>query len=89
MIISTELHAIANRLARLAPSHRDPFKFHEDKSELVAELRRLATDLNFEVTAANDNRPGGFAPGLYSCIRWDCGTRFNGAKRSWQCEPCA
>jgi hypothetical protein len=41
------LHNIADRLARLAPSHRDPHRFHEEKSELVAELRRLA---------ANDNK---------------------------------
>jgi len=46
--IADHLHDIADRLARLAPCHRDPFKFHEDKSELVAELRRLA---------ANDNLP--------------------------------
>ncbi len=42
------LHDIADRLARLAPSHRDPHRFHEEKSDLVGELRRLA---------ANDNHP--------------------------------
>ena len=47
MNLVERLHDIADRLQRLAPSHRDPFRFHEDKSELVAELRRLA--------AANDN----------------------------------
>lgn len=41
------LNDIADRLVRLAPSHRDPHRFHEEKSELVGELRRLA---------ANDNR---------------------------------
>jgi len=41
------LHDIADRLARLAPCHRDPFRFHEEKSELVADLRR---------PAANDNQ---------------------------------
>lgn len=52
------LHDIADRLERLAPSHRDPFLFHEEKSELVAELRRLA-ELPSEIlpTAANDNKP--------------------------------
>ena len=39
---------IADRLARLAPCHRDPERFHEEKSELVAALRALA---------ANDNQP--------------------------------
>lgn len=40
----------ADRLARLAPSHRDPHRFHEEKSELVAELRRLAANDNREET---------------------------------------
>jgi len=48
MTLSAQLMDIASRLSRLAPSHRDPHHFHEMKSELVAELRRLA--------AANDNR---------------------------------
>jgi hypothetical protein len=48
MTIASDLHEIADRLQRLAPSHRDPFRFHEEKSELVAALRRLA---------ANDNQP--------------------------------
>ncbi len=29
------INAIANRLEKLALSHRDPFSFHEEKSELV------------------------------------------------------
>lgn len=40
------LHEIADRLARLAPSHRDPDWFHEEKSELVDLLRRLAANYN-------------------------------------------
>lgn len=40
------LHDIADRLERLAPSHRDPHRFHEEKSELVAEPRRLAANDN-------------------------------------------
>ncbi len=36
------LEALADRVSRLSPSHRDPHRFHEDKSEVVAELRRLA-----------------------------------------------
>jgi hypothetical protein len=39
---------IAERRARLAPSHRDPHRYHEEKSQLVHELRALA---------ANDNKP--------------------------------
>ena len=46
---------IADRLARLAPDHRDPHRFHEEKSELVAELRRLAYSAKFCGLAANDN----------------------------------
>lgn len=40
--VTTSLTDIADRLERLAPSHRDPFRYHEDKSELVAELRQVA-----------------------------------------------
>lgn len=45
---AAQLQDIADRLARLAPCHRDPHRFHEEKSELVAALRALA---------ANDNKP--------------------------------
>ncbi|WP_192359492.1 hypothetical protein [Mesorhizobium mediterraneum] len=40
------IHEIADRLAQLAPSHRDPERFHEEKSELVDALRRLAANDN-------------------------------------------
>ena len=33
---------LARRLERLRPSHRDPEQFHIEKSEIAAELRRLA-----------------------------------------------
>jgi hypothetical protein len=33
---------IANRLERLAPSHKGPEAFHIERSELVAALRRIA-----------------------------------------------
>ena len=33
---------IAERVARLAPSHRDPEEFHMAKAELAGELRALA-----------------------------------------------
>jgi hypothetical protein len=33
---------LADKVHHLAPSHRDPERFHIDKSEIVAELRRLA-----------------------------------------------
>jgi hypothetical protein len=36
------VEALADRLQRLAPSHRDPEAFHVEKSSLVAELRELA-----------------------------------------------
>ena len=70
------INAIANRLERLASSHRDPFRFHEEKSELVHELRRLA-DESAGLRAANDNIKG-FAPGGYMCKCSDCGKRFTG-----------
>ena len=39
------LMTLAAQVARLAPSHRDPERFHVEKSEIVAELRRLAREL--------------------------------------------
>jgi len=40
--IAEALELIASRLRNLGPDHRDPEKFHADKSALVHELRRLA-----------------------------------------------
>lgn len=42
------LNDLADRVARLAPSHRDPFAFHEEKSEIVHVLRSLASDMGRE-----------------------------------------
>lgn len=36
---------IAERVARLAPSHRDPEEFHVRKHTLAAELRQLAREM--------------------------------------------
>lgn len=36
------LREIAFRIERLSPSPRNPSRFHEDKSEIVAELNHLA-----------------------------------------------
>ncbi len=54
MTIADDLHALADRLARLAPSHRNPEFYFEEKSEIVAELRRLAGS-RIGLSAANDN----------------------------------
>jgi hypothetical protein len=40
------LRRIADELVRLAPSRTDPHAFHETKSDLVHELRRLALGLD-------------------------------------------
>lgn len=40
--VAPELDALADRLGRLRPSHRDPEAFHVEKSEIEHELRRLA-----------------------------------------------
>ncbi len=80
------INAIANRLERLATNHRDPFRFHEEKSELVNELRSLA-DESAGLRASNNNIVG-FAPGGYMCICNECGNRFSGAKHSWRCQQC-
>ena len=36
------LAELAHRLRRLSPDHRNPHRFHEEKSEIVHELARLA-----------------------------------------------
>lgn len=36
------LNVLAQRVAWLSPDRRDPHRFHEEKSEIVNELRRLA-----------------------------------------------
>ena len=57
MTLANDLHSLADRLARLAPSHRNPDHYFEEKSEIVAELRRLAGVKYSLTTAANDNQP--------------------------------
>ena len=39
------IERLAGAVRRLEPDHRDPEKFHEQKSEIVAELRSLARQL--------------------------------------------
>jgi hypothetical protein len=39
------LAVLAAAVAPLSPSRRDPEQFHEDKSEIAAELRRLAREI--------------------------------------------
>ena len=39
------LSDLAHRVARLCPDHRNPERFHLDKSEIVAALRRLAREI--------------------------------------------
>ena len=42
---SGALEALAARLVRLSPSHRDPEEFHMEKHSLAAELRAIARAL--------------------------------------------
>jgi hypothetical protein len=37
------LATLADRVQRLRPDHRDPERWHCEKSEIAAELRRLAS----------------------------------------------
>lgn len=39
---SDAIAELATRIRRLCPDHRDPHRFHEEKSEIEHELRRLA-----------------------------------------------
>lgn len=42
------LEHLARQVARLVPDRRDPERFHIEKSEVVAELRKLARKLTGE-----------------------------------------
>lgn len=37
-----KLTDLAQRIRRLAPDHRDPHRFHEEKSEIAYELTKMA-----------------------------------------------
>lgn len=43
--LSTMLDEYARQIERLSPSARNPERFHEDKSEIVAGLLRLASEV--------------------------------------------
>ncbi len=43
--VMAALDALAGQVVRLCPDRRDPERFHADKSEIAAELRRLARAL--------------------------------------------
>jgi hypothetical protein len=42
---AAELRELAQRIQRLTPDRRDPERYHADKSEIEAKLRRLAADI--------------------------------------------
>ncbi len=44
--VSDDLRHLADLVARLSPSWQQPERFHEAKSEIVAELRRAARALD-------------------------------------------
>jgi len=43
----TILTRLAERVDRNVPDHRLPDRFHEEKSEIVTELKRLAKEAEF------------------------------------------
>jgi hypothetical protein len=40
--LASDLRALADRVARLNLSHRDPERFHQDKDEIGRRLRSIA-----------------------------------------------
>lgn len=42
MDLQHELASLAAQVSRLCPCHRDPHRFHADKSDIAARLRLLA-----------------------------------------------
>ena len=39
---SEQIAELVHRIRRLCPDHRDPHRFHEEKSEIAHELTKLA-----------------------------------------------
>jgi hypothetical protein len=37
-----QIEALAHRIRKLCPDHRDPHRFHEEKSEIAHELAKLS-----------------------------------------------
>ena len=44
-LLARALEAIRDRVQRNIPKHRDPERFHEEKSEIAGDLSRLVSDL--------------------------------------------
>lgn len=44
----TALQRLADRVDRNVPSHKQPDKFHEEKSEIAGELRKLAREAQLQ-----------------------------------------
>jgi hypothetical protein len=42
---AAKIERLAERVRRLSPSRHNPEQFHSDKSEIAAELRRLAREI--------------------------------------------
>ena len=47
MTTQSPLTRLAERVERNLPQHGNPEKFHEEKSEIVTELKRLAKEAEF------------------------------------------
>lgn len=52
--LSGLLADLARQVDRLRPSHRDPERFHLDKSDIVDALRRAARDCGDQQSGAAD-----------------------------------
>lgn len=61
-----DLLRLAKELHKLSPSHRNPEQYHEDKSQIIHELKRLAREVR-EGTAHRVQRTHSYsAHALYS-----------------------
>jgi hypothetical protein len=80
---AAELRALARRVDRLVPSHRDPERYHEEKAEIVAALRawRLiwgrqesrwcrSAQNGLRTDHAASNAPNHCKNGLFACRIW-------------------
>ncbi len=74
--VTTTLDEIADRLERLAPSARDPMRFHEEKSELLFAIREAALELR--VLPLSHATRGGETAGFRSQTKIARGSRADG-----------
>jgi hypothetical protein len=86
MITAAALEALAERVYRLIPSHRDPERYHIEKSGIVHDLRRLARQLR-QPPASFRTRSQIFGPQAdHEASQWFSGLKKSSGGRFSRCS---